>query len=97
MFSPCCFTDRKKELVFNGKGPSQNTVLPFSACIDLPMASRKDSGSAAPPTTVMASTSGTLDSPVKQIQIEGLVSDTLMNLGGGCERKRLPSVNRCGC
>ncbi|CAK6954364.1 putative eukaryotic translation initiation factor 3 subunit H [Scomber scombrus] len=36
------------------------------------MAARKDSGSAAP-TAVMASTSGTLDSPVKQIQIEGLV------------------------
>ncbi|XP_068180536.1 eukaryotic translation initiation factor 3 subunit H [Antennarius striatus] len=35
------------------------------------MASRKESGSA--PSTAMATTGGTLDSPVKQIQIEGLV------------------------
>lgn len=38
------------------------------------MASRKESGSVSG--TVMASTGGTLDSPVKQIQIEGLVSFT---------------------
>lgn len=38
------------------------------------MASRKESGSVSG--TVMASTGGTLDSPVKQIQIEGLVSLT---------------------
>lgn len=51
------------------------------------MATRKDSGSAS--AAVMASTSGTLDSPVKQIQIEGLVSFTLvlcscvLNFGSG--------------
>lgn len=38
------------------------------------MASRKESSSA--PTAVMASVGGSLDSPVKQIQIEGLVSLT---------------------
>lgn len=38
------------------------------------MASRKESGSVSG--AVMASTGGTLDSPVKQIQIEGLVSLT---------------------
>ena len=54
------------------------------------MATRKESGSA--PTTVMASTGGTLDSPVKQIQIEGLVSVTtvlcryLLDFGGGRQR-----------
>lgn len=36
------------------------------------MASRKESSSVS--STAMASTGGTLDSPVKQIQIEGLVS-----------------------
>lgn len=36
------------------------------------MASRKESGAA--PSAVMASVGGSLDSPVKQIQIEGLVS-----------------------
>lgn len=36
------------------------------------MASRKESGSAL--SAGMSSTGGTLDSPVKQIQIEGLVS-----------------------
>lgn len=43
------------------------------------MASRKESSSAA--TTVMASTGGTLDSPVKQIQIEGLVSVNVLLFG----------------
>lgn len=51
------------------------------------MASRKDSGSVSG--AVMASTGGTLDSPVKQIQIEGLVSVTtvrcsfILNSGSG--------------
>lgn len=40
------------------------------------MASRKESGSVT--SAVMASTGGTLDSPVKQIQIEGLVSATIV-------------------
>lgn len=39
------------------------------------MASRKESGLSS--NAGMASTGGTLDSPVKQIQIEGLVSVTL--------------------
>lgn len=47
---------------------------PFSACFGLPMASRKESGSAS--SAAMASSSGTLDSPVKQIQIEGMVGST---------------------
>lgn len=38
------------------------------------MASRKETGVVT--NAVMSSTSGTLDSPVKQIQIEGLVSET---------------------
>lgn len=65
------------------------------------MASRKESGSA--PSAVMASTSGTLDSPVKQIQIEGLVSVTtplcsyMLNFGGGRQRNPFHSVTRCGC
>ena len=54
------------------KRPSPNTFLPFSACVGLQMASRKESATVS--TTGMASTGGTLDSPVKQIQIEGLVS-----------------------
>lgn len=51
------------------------------------MASRKETGSVT--NAVMASTGGTLDSPVKQIQIEGLVSLTvvpqifLLNFGCG--------------
>lgn len=39
------------------------------------MASRKESGAA--PSAIMASVGGSLDSPVKQIQIEGLVSVTM--------------------
>lgn len=60
------------------------------------MASRKESGPVS--ITAMASTSGTLDSPVKQIQIEGLVSVGLglrsceINFGGERKRNRFPSV-----
>ncbi|TNN32217.1 Eukaryotic translation initiation factor 3 subunit H [Liparis tanakae] len=50
------------------------------------MASRKESGAALPPAA--ASTSGTLDSPVKQIQIEGLVSVPVFRVSGRCYRAR---------
>uniref|UniRef100_A0A3P9P8U4 Uncharacterized protein n=1 Tax=Poecilia reticulata TaxID=8081 RepID=A0A3P9P8U4_POERE len=43
------------------------------------MASRKESSSAS--STPMASTGGTLDSPVKQIQIEGLVRTRVAPFG----------------
>ena len=83
-FQPLLLYGQENGPVFNGKRPSQKTFLPFSACGGSQMASRKDSGSVS--STVMTSTGGTLDSPVKQIQIEGLVSDTQINFGGGCER-----------
>lgn len=71
MTKPYMFQPGREYELLHRKRPALKTSLLFVVCFGLLMASRKEPGSVS--NVAMASTAGTLNSSVKQIQIDGLV------------------------
>lgn len=74
MTKPYMFQPGREYELLHRKRPALKISLLFVVCVGLLMASRKEPGSV--PNAAMASTAGTLNSSVKQIQIDGLVGFT---------------------